>query len=71
MDPLNPFQSLDTLIGALMILKTHHTFHRPDEIKYVWQVTHRWTIATALFVFVRDSGPPEANPYMFWRRIDT
>ena len=64
-DPLNPFHGLDTLISALTILKAHNTFHRPEEIKYVWQVTRRWTSATALFVFVRDSGPPERNPYKF------
>jgi hypothetical protein len=57
--------------SALAILKAHNTFCRPDEIKYVWQVTHRWSIATFLFVFVRGSGPPEMNSYIFWFRIDT
>ncbi len=59
---MDPFHSP---ISALATLKAHPTFHRPDEIKYVWRETHRWTIATALFFFVRYSGPPETNPYTF------
>ena len=32
-------------------------YYRPDEIKYVWKVEGRWTIATVLFGFVRHSNP--------------
>ena len=59
---VDPFHSL---ISALATLKAHLIFHRPDEIKYVWRVTHRWTIATVLFFFVRYSSPPEPSPYIF------
>ena len=62
---MNTFHSLDTLVSTLATFKAHSIFHRPDEIKYVWRVQRRWTIATALFVFVRYSAPPETNPYIF------
>lgn len=39
--------------------------HSPDEIKYVWQVKGRWTIATGLFGFVSHRGLHKESSYMF------
>ena len=53
------FHSLDTLISAHECLNAHHTdlSCRQDEIRYIWQMKGRWTIATVLFGFVGNSSP--------------
>ena len=45
--------------------------YRRDEIKYVWQAEGHWTIATALFGFVRDQNTLKRRAITtFWLRID-
>ena len=58
---LKCFHCLDTSSVFSPFPKCHLTdlFHRPKEIKYIWQVKRRWTIATCVFVFVRHYGPLE------------
>lgn len=46
-------------------------YYRPDEIKYVWKVEGRWTIATVLFGFVRHSNHLRRLKITFsWLRTD-
>lgn len=56
---MGPRYSLGASIGACRLCGAHINgiSHRPDEISYVWQVNNRWTVATALFGFVRESNP--------------
>ena len=53
---VGPFHGLATITSACGLFNVHLTdlTHRPDEIKYVWQMKRRWTIATFLFCFVRN-----------------
>ena len=56
---MNPYYCLDASIRACELLNAHlnDISHRPDEIRYIWQVKTRWTVATALFGFVRELSP--------------
>ena len=63
--------------NSVSLSQTHLKAHlndlsyRRDEIKYVWQVEGHWTIATALFGFVRDPNTLKRRAITtFWLRID-
>ena len=60
---MDPLHSLDTLISAHYCLNARQTdlSCRQDEIRYIWQVKGRWTIATFLFGFVGNSSSLKDN----------